>query len=265
MDSLCPVGEKWFWSLSVSLRIFFGTEKLIVVLLANLRKWFFVTWVGRQLRPFPACFFSMKWNATIIVTFFQSTRTDQKSSWKFYKILFHQIAPFSLANWTKKVFPVFPRNIPYWARPKGPPLIFFGTVRLFFGIFSPKGPPLIFFAVLRQYECWKIPKGLPFHFFRHCEIFFLNFFLSKGSPLKFLWYFTTDWVFKHPKGSLLQLRQKCRQFQKCPPFSAPGARGPLGPFFGFSIFEYCKLTLGSPFAIFEPWIWLRLGPVPACF
>ena len=35
-------------------------------------------------------------------------------------------------------------------------------------------------------------------------------------------------------------------------------------FFGFSIFEYCKLTLGSPFAIFEPWIWRRLGPVPAC-
>ena len=34
------------------------------------------------------------------------------------------------------------------------------------------------------------------------------------------------------------------------------------------IFEYCKreyLTLGSLFAIFEPWIWRRLGPVPACF
>ena len=29
----------------------------------------------------------MKWNATIIVTFFQSTRTDQNSSNKFYKIL----------------------------------------------------------------------------------------------------------------------------------------------------------------------------------
>ena len=36
----------------------------------------------------------------------------------------------------------------------------------------------------------------------------------------------------------------------------------------FSIFEYCKreyLTLGSLYAIFEPWIWRRLGPVPACF
>ena len=25
------------------------------------------------------------------------------------------------------------------------------------------------------------------------------------------------------------------------------------------------MTLGSLFAIFEPWIWRRLGPVPACF
>ena len=36
----------------------------------------------------------------------------------------------------------------------------------------------------------------------------------------------------------------------------------------FSFFEYCKreyLTLGSLFAIFEPWIWRRLGPVPACY
>ena len=39
----------------------------------------------------------------------------------------------------------------------------------------------------------------------------------------------------------------------------------------FKIFSSCGyrrreyLTLGSPFAIFEPWIWRRLGPVPACF
>ena len=44
--------------------------------------------------------------------------------------------------------------------------------------------------------------------------------------------------------------------------ACPGA--PLGPFFGFLIFEYCRLTLGSPFAIFEPCIYRRLGPVPAC-
>ena len=55
-------------------------------------------------------------------------------------------------------------------------------------------------------------------------------------------------------------------------------RAPVGPFFwvcsffeffleNFFIFEYCKreyLTLGSLLAIFEPWIWRRLGPVPAC-
>ena len=33
-------------------------------------------------------------------------------------------------------------------------------------------------------------------------------------------------------------------------------------FFAFSIFEYLIMTIGSPFAIFEPWIWRRLGPVP---
>ena len=65
------------------------------------------------------------------MAFFQSTRTDQNNSQNFYKILLHQIALFGLANWTIKVFPVFPRNIPYRARPKGPPFIFFGTARLF--------------------------------------------------------------------------------------------------------------------------------------
>ena len=33
--------------------------------------------------------------------------------------------------------------------------------------------------------------------------------------------------------------------------------------FSSPVKEY--LTLGSLFAIFEPWIWRRLGPVPACF
>ena len=56
----------------------------------------------------------------------------------------------------------------------------------------------------------------------------------------------------------------------------PGA--PLGPiflvrnFFKKKIFKKLRfsstvkeyLTLGSLFAIFEPWIWRRLGPVPAC-
>ena len=48
----------------------------------------------------------MKLNATIIVTLFQSTRTDQNNSTKFYKILRCQIEPFG-PYWTKKVFPFF--------------------------------------------------------------------------------------------------------------------------------------------------------------
>ena len=80
----------------------------------------------------------------------------------FYKILLHQIAPFGLANWTKKVFPVFPRNIPYRARPNG--------------------PPFSFFAVLRQNGCWKPPKGPPFQFFWHCETFFQKKFFHKRVP-----------------------------------------------------------------------------------
>ena len=120
----------------------------------------------------------MKWSATIIVAFlfFNPHELTKIVLQKFYKILLHQIALFGLANWTKKVFPVFPRNtIP--GETKGSPLpIFFGTARHFSGIFSPKGGnffPFDFFAVLRQNGSWKIPKGPPpFSFFRHCEIFF---------------------------------------------------------------------------------------------
>ena len=50
---------------------------------------------------------------------------------KFYKILWSQVASFGLANWTKKVFPLFPRNIPYRERLKSPLSVFFGIVRFF--------------------------------------------------------------------------------------------------------------------------------------
>ena len=174
-----------------------------------------------------------------------------------------------------------------------PPFSFFGTVRFFptIKIFSPS----IFWCLVTEWML-KNPKGPPpFSVFRQCKTFFLIFFSLRRAPLQFLWCFTADWVFKNPKGSplsvfrhcetffenlfflqrvRLQLRQKCWQFRKCPPFSAP-----LGPFFWVCNFfeklfrkifdfEYCKreyLTLGSLFAIFEPWIWRRLGPVPACF
>ena len=148
----------------------------------------------------------MKWNATIIVTlFFYPHELIKIVLQKFYKILLHQNALFGLANWTKKVFPVFPRNIPYRARPKTPPFHFFRHCETFFSKknFSPKGPPCIFFDVLRQNVCWKIPKGPPFQFFFGIVRFFpenenfcfLQFFhvlrqngcweTTKGPPFQF--------------------------------------------------------------------------------
>ena len=50
----------------------------------------------------------------------------------------------------------------------------------------------------------------PFSFSALWDIFY--FFLSKGSPLQFLWYFTTDWVFKNPKGSPLSVFWHCEIF-----------------------------------------------------
>ena len=115
----------------------------------------------------------------------------------------HQIALFDLANWTKRVFPVFPRNIPYRARPKGPP-IFLGTARLFFRKkSSPKRPPFNFFAVLRQNGCWKIPKGPPLHFFGTLRFFPKKNF-SKGSPLQFFNVLRQNGCWKTPKGPPFQ-------------------------------------------------------------
>ena len=71
---------------------------------------------------------------------------------------------------------VFPRNISYRERLKGPPFSFFGIVRLFSKIKFPQRVPLQFFDVLRQNGCWKIPGGPLFRFFWHCETFFWIFF-----------------------------------------------------------------------------------------
>ena len=150
----------------------------------------------------------MKWNATIIVTlFFYPHELTKIVLQKFYKILLHQIALFGLANRTKKVFPVFPRNIPYRARPKTPPFHFFGTARLFFRKKnSPKGPPCIFFDVLRQNGCWKIPKGPPFQFFWHCEIFSRKWKILFSSIFSC---FATEWMLKNLKGSPLSVFWHC--------------------------------------------------------
>ena len=101
----------------------------------------------------------MKWNATIIATLFQSTRTDRNSS--------SEVLRNMVSNWTiwpselnQKGFSFFSRNIPYRARLKGPPSSFFGMVGLF-SIFSPKSPPPLQIS----------QRAHPWSFFRHCEIF----------------------------------------------------------------------------------------------
>ena len=118
----------------------------------------------------------MKWNATIIVTFQSALHEVIHELTKivlqkfFYEVLWCQIEPFRLANWTKKVLPVFPRNMQYRARLKGPPFSFLALWD-FFRSFFLEGFPLHFFDAWRQKGCWKIPKGPPFQFFRHCETF----------------------------------------------------------------------------------------------
>ena len=112
----------------------------------------------------------MKWNATIIVAFrffFQSTRTDQNSSTKVLQNIIAANCTIWSSELNQKGVSCFPRNIPYPARPKGPPFHFFSALRDFFSgkFFSSKGPPFNFFAVLPQNGCWKIPKGPPFQFF----------------------------------------------------------------------------------------------------
>ena len=120
--------------------------------------------------------------------------------------------------------------------PKKPHIEFFGIMRLFSNFFSPKGPRFNFFDISQHIGCLKIPKGPPFSF-RHCETFRKFVFSPKGPPFK------CDKNIDNFESVPLLARQGFT-------LADPGA--PLGTFFGFSVFEYCKLTLGSPFAIFEP-------------
>ena len=117
--------------------------------------------------------------------------------------------------------------------PKGSLFQFFGIVRLFskfFSLFSPKGPPFNFFDILQQIGCLKRPKGPPFQFVGNVRLFFRTLvFLQRVLP--------------STATKMLTISEVSR--------------------IGFSIFEYCKLTLGRPFATFESWIWRRLVQVPA--
>ena len=122
------------------------------------------------------------------------TKIVLKSSTKYYCTIW----PSEL---NQKCFSCFPAQHTIPGETKGSPFNFFRHCETFRNnCFPPKGPLFIFFAVLRQNGCWKIPKGPPFQFFGIVRLFFWNFFLSKGSPLQFLWYFTTEWLCKNPEG-----------------------------------------------------------------
>ena len=145
---------------------------------------------------------------------------------KFYKLLLHQIALCGLANWTKKVFPVFPRERPYTARPNGPPFQFFSALQDFFPErFSPQRvPPSFFLLFCDRMDVGKCQRVPPFSFFSALWDFFPKI---KVFPASIFGCFAT----KH-----LQLWQKWWQFRKCPPSALdPGA--PLGPSFEYVVFS----------------------------
>ena len=173
----------------------------------------------------------MKWNATTIVTLFFSYPHELTKIvlQKFYKILLHQNALFGLANWTKKVFPVFPRNIPYRARPKTSPFDFFRHCETFFRKkkFSPKGPPCIFLMFCDRMDVKKSQRVPPFSFFRHCEIFSRKWKCLFSSIFSC---FATEWMLKNLKGSTLSVFRHCETLARQGlALASPGA--PLGPFF----------------------------------
>ena len=150
---------------------------------------------------------------------------------------------------------------------------FFSALRFF---------PEIFFSIFSCFATeWIVKniKGSPLSVFRHYETFFSIFSLQRVplSVFRHCETFIRKFVFS-PKGSPFNCDKNVDNFGSVPllarqglALAGPGA--PLGPFF-FQLFsknfrfsstvkEY--LTLGSFCAIFEPWIWRRLGPVPACY
>ena len=97
------------------------------------------------------------------------------------------------------------------------------------------------------------------------RLFFAKFSnFSKGPP-SFFSYFFKEWMFKNSQMSLftfvgtMRLTEDQNKFYK--------NRKNFSFFSIFSSRGFCRreyLTHWSPFAIFEPLIWRRLGPFPAC-
>ena len=144
----------------------------------------------------------MKWNATTLVTFFQSTRTDQNSSTKFYEILKCQNGPLGPGNWTKKVFPVFPRNIQNRERLKSIFQFFFGIVSVFFENFL---LPKVFShpSILRRVATEWMLKNLKGKNSLQFSSALWDFFRKKSplmspkSPSSIFLIFATEWMLKN--------------------------------------------------------------------
>ena len=129
--------------------------------------------------------------------FLQSTWTELTTLvlQKFYEILWCEIEPFRLANWTKKVFPVFPRNIQYRARLKSPLFHFFRHCETFFL----QRVPLSMFLILGdRKDVQKSQSVPPFSFFSIVRLFSKK--ILKGSPLHFF-DVLQQWLLENPKGS----------------------------------------------------------------
>ena len=141
---------------------------------------------------------------------------------------------------------------------KGCPLsVFFGTVRFFFE--NKKFSSLQFFDVLRLNGWWKTPKGPSFQFFSALWDFFRKLFSLQRVPLQFLWYFTTHWVFKNPKGSPLSVFRHCETFFRKFVFSQKGSsfncNKNVDNFGSVPLLARQGLALAGPGAPLSPFFW----------
>ena len=124
-------------------------------------------------------FFVRPQNVCVVDTFYRTTKSTVPASGITSELL-QRAPPF--------VYSIFNVKYKTGRDHRVPPLIFFGTVRLFYEFFlSPKGPPFKFFDILRQTEVSKSSKGPPFLVFgtvrlsqnSHFLFFFRKIFSKK--------------------------------------------------------------------------------------
>ena len=134
----------------------------------------------------------------MIVSFFQSTRTDQNSSTKFYcrkpsKKL--KGDPLRKTFFSKRSLTMSKKKL------KGDPLVSPGIV-----CYAEKIEKCFWFSSLCQMVHFDTVKfrSPPFNFFGTARFFFGNFF-PKASPLQFFCCFASEWMLENPKRSLLSV------------------------------------------------------------